>query len=651
MQSNYRKDIDGLRALAVLLVIFYHLGLPFDTAGFVGVDVFFVISGYLITSHIYQGLIDQQFSLKHFYLKRMRRILPALIVVLVFTSLAAYFLLLPKALLNYSHSLIAAICSVSNFYFWQYIHIGYFSTDASKLPLLHTWSLGVEEQFYLLWPLMLIFLVKRMRGTYLLFTFIALGVSSFALYILFKNHPQFVYYSPFTRAFELLAGATLAISSSSKINVNPQFNNVLSIIALSTIVYGGCYLTPSDYPSANVLLPVLGAVLFIFTGQRDAVANKIMSFKPLVFIGLISYSLYLWHWPIIAFWNYFGLPMTHMAQFGIVVSSMALATLTCKLIERPMRFKYKHGFGRTFSQLYALPVLMCFLFLMPVIRIPNFGFNQVTQHAKKVIYNDFYGFMSKTASCYLGTKRDPKDLGKQKDCSIGAVAASKTQVLLVGDSHAMSDAGMIHVLLKDAGLRGYVATKAMTSFLLPGKDSEKLYPKSVLARNPTITALINKYNYRYVVIGGAWQTYWQDLKLKQASLLKEGLQNDVAYLLKHNATPVFLLDFPPLFKVPVTCGATRVSIVNCANKLDVIAKYQNTTRQVLLSIKQQYPQVILIDPRKIICENGSCQSAIGGTPLYFNGRSISHLDFAGASLVGKLFLEKYANPFKANAEV
>ena len=191
--KNYRRDIDGLRALSVLLVVFYHIGVKFVHAGFIGVDVFFVISGFLITDHICRDIEKGCFSLKKFYMRRMRRILPALIVVLFFTTLAAYFFLLPSDLKHYFDSLIATLLSVSNFYFWKFIHLGYFSTDARVIPLLHTWSLGVEEQFYLVWPFLLIVLFKLFPNRkHILFTIILLTLCSFFTYYFFRHHSQFV---------------------------------------------------------------------------------------------------------------------------------------------------------------------------------------------------------------------------------------------------------------------------------------------------------------------------------------------------------------------------------------------------------------------------------------------------------------------------
>jgi peptidoglycan/LPS O-acetylase OafA/YrhL len=195
-KTKQRRDINGLRGLAVLLVIFYHLGISFVPAGFVGVDVFFVISGFLITSHLLRDFNQGHFSLKYFYLRRMRRILPALLVVLLVTTVAAFVLLFNEDLVSYGQTLVAALLSYSNLYFLNHIHFGYFATDATVIPLLHTWSLGVEEQFYIVWPLLLMALYRVKSQRFLLPLSVLLGVLSFALYYGQRGNLPFVYFMP-----------------------------------------------------------------------------------------------------------------------------------------------------------------------------------------------------------------------------------------------------------------------------------------------------------------------------------------------------------------------------------------------------------------------------------------------------------------------
>ena len=213
---KYRKDIDGLRALAVLSVVLFHLDLSWVKSGFLGVDIFFVISGYLITSIIIRDLNNKSFSIKNFYLRRVRRILPALIVVLTVTTFLAWLILLPEDLKHYSRSLICAIISISNLHFFHSLSFGYFSTDASIIPLLHTWSLGIEEQFYIFWPIFLILLYKfnfSSRKKIIVITIILITLSIVCFF--WKSEPKY-YYFPVTRGFELLIGCLLAIILSNK---------------------------------------------------------------------------------------------------------------------------------------------------------------------------------------------------------------------------------------------------------------------------------------------------------------------------------------------------------------------------------------------------------------------------------------------------
>ncbi len=644
--KDYRRDIDGLRALAVLLVIFYHLGVKFARAGFIGVDVFFVISGFLITAHICRDIERGCFSLKQFYMRRMRRILPALIVVLFFTTLAAYFFLFPSDLKNYSDSLIATVLSISNFYFWNFIHLGYFSTDARVIPLLHTWSLGVEEQFYLVWPFLLIVLFQIFTNKkHILFMIILLGLWSFFTYYFLRDNVQLVYYSPITRGFELFLGAILAFKYPKFDPVkNKRMLDLLSIIGLGLIIYAGCILKANDYPGLNALLPTLGAVVLIHTGKSDGIANKILSMPPLVFIGLISYSLYLWHWPIIAFVNYFGFPLNFIIRVCIIVSSILLSFLTWKFVEQPFRQKIKFNFKKTFVLTWVTPFLAAILFFVPIKSISNFGFNRISSRVQQEISNQNYGPINPNCHNIAGL---PSLLGAQDACAIGNVTLGKTQVLLTGDSHALSANGMISVFLKDANLKGYVATQAGSPFVLTNLENSHILNNFTLSRDSAIEKLIKQQHYKYVVLGGEWSMYVFKTKTITNSLegFKLVLMNTVKFIIKNKSIPVILFDVPPLDRVPVSCGLSRISFDKCYNSIDQIKKEQAQTQQVILEIKKKYPQVILIDPSRIICQNSKCYSSINGTPLYFTGQSNSHLNYAGSMLIGERYLKKYGNPF------
>ncbi|HEY0786515.1 MAG TPA: acyltransferase family protein [Acidobacteriaceae bacterium] len=365
----YRPDIDGLRAVAVLSVVGYHLRLGFFSGGFVGVDIFFVISGYLISAILLSELASGTFSLRTFYIRRIRRILPALTAVMLATSVLAYLFLLPAQLVDFAHTLLAVTFSVSNIYFAQ--HVSFFDPQSFEQPAIHTWSLGVEEQFYLLFPLLLWLLHTRLRR-HLAAAVGLIAAVSFAISVAGAfRFPVVAYMMFYTRACELLLGTLLALRLLPRLH-SALARNLLALagVLMMTIAIHS-YSLMMPFPGAAVLLPCMGAALLIWTGEPehadgphpelDAEQNdghrqparpapavhartliaRLLTLRPMVFLGLISYSLYLWHWPIIAFQNLgalagAGLPgrVLKLADFA---AALALATLSWRFIEQPLR--------------------------------------------------------------------------------------------------------------------------------------------------------------------------------------------------------------------------------------------------------------------------------------------------------------------------
>ncbi|MEJ0086740.1 MAG: acyltransferase family protein [Pseudomonadota bacterium] len=337
---RYRTDIDGLRAVAVLPVVAFHAQIPQVPGGFIGVDVFFVISGYLISSIILSEVESGRFSLASFYERRIRRIFPALIAMLLVSSALACIYLLPTELEAFAKSLAAAMFSASNFYFWS--GSGYFDVAAEQQPLLHTWSLAVEEQFYLLFPLLLMS-IRRVFPGRLRSTIIAIAVASFVLSeIDVRTAPARAFYFPHARAWELLLGTVLAMNVIPTINAR-WANNLISAGGLGLIAFAVLTFEPgTPFPGAYALIPCLGAAMIIHAGRdTETVTSRLLSWKPLVFIGLISYSLYLWHWPLIYFQNNFsilfaGLPGP-LGKALLVLASILIAAMSWWFIERPFR--------------------------------------------------------------------------------------------------------------------------------------------------------------------------------------------------------------------------------------------------------------------------------------------------------------------------
>ena len=333
---KHRSEIDGLRAVAVIPVILFHAGTSIFSGGFIGVDVFFVISGYLITRLILEELAAGRFSLRQFYIRRARRILPALLAVIFATTVGAFILMLPTQYADFSLSSLAVLLFISNVFFWQ--TSGYFAPDARELPLLHTWSLGIEEQYYMLFPLMLMLVWRLGKRSAFFCTFLA-AIVSFALCEYASHHyiNSNYFLIPF-RAWELLAGSLCAFFAHGreikKRNVPSALGLLLIILSIMT------YSESLRFPSAYALIPVLGTALVLLYATAGSWVERILSWRPLVAIGLISYSAYLWHQPLFALAR-IGLPSVADTYIMLILALVALilGALTWRFIEQPFRNK------------------------------------------------------------------------------------------------------------------------------------------------------------------------------------------------------------------------------------------------------------------------------------------------------------------------
>jgi peptidoglycan/LPS O-acetylase OafA/YrhL len=340
---RYRPDIDGLRALAVLPVLLYH---AFPTAvpgGFIGVDIFFVISGYLITGIIHQQMLSKTFSIADFYARRIRRIFPALIVVVLVTLLIGCYGLPPREMKSLGSNIAGSAVFIQNFVLLG--QVGYFDLAAEKKPLLHLWSLGIEEQYYIVWPLLLS-LIGALRFRSLAIT-VALAVASFTACVIVRDYaPDYAFYLPVTRAWELLIGSGVALwvngrsrGPQRQIPALQDYREVVGIAALLAIVVPFLRYNPAiPHPGFFTLAPVVAAAVLIAM-QGTFVHRYVLSASPAVLIGLISYPLYLWHYPLMAYARiHFVDGVSPGTMWVIMIASVILAWLTYQLIERPIRF-------------------------------------------------------------------------------------------------------------------------------------------------------------------------------------------------------------------------------------------------------------------------------------------------------------------------
>ena len=439
---HYRKEIDGLRAVAILPVIWIHSGLPYITGGFLGVDVFFVISGFLITSILTRELEAGNFSLATFYERRARRILPALMFVVIITSIFVPLISdHPKFISDFGNSVFSTIFFVSNVYFWQ--TSGYFGSTSELSPMLHTWSLAVEEQYYILFPLLIMFLFSFGKKTIVVAVLIFIAICSLLIseWGAINSSVGNFYLLP-SRAWELIAGALAAIFYYSAVlsKIRKGFSTFLSGTGITLILSAYLLFTPSTlHPSSLTILPVLGAVLVLLFSEQGNIVGKILSIKSLNFIGLISYSLYLWHQPILALMkNFYSLHLELSQTITAIVLTFSLSYLTWKYVETPFRDKKKYKQNRIFklSIVSILVVSFCSLLFIENLHVQKIFFpEQMTRyekmlqadksHSNQVMFNSNCKFWSK--------EFNSRFINRFEEC----VKKYERAIFILGGSHGM----------------------------------------------------------------------------------------------------------------------------------------------------------------------------------------------------------------------
>ena len=330
---SYRPEIDGLRAIAVLSVVIFHAGFDVLGGGYLGVDVFFVISGYLITKLIRNEYVNNgSFSYLNFYRRRAKRLMPALFFTLIVTFVACFYILAPREFQKFSQSLIYSVFSLSNIFFWR--ESGYFDTDSQFKPLLHTWSLSVEEQFYIFWPFLLVFLFKYLKDRHALYYIIILTMlSALSSIVMLKIDKSAAYYLTPFRVFELMIGGVLVWIE----KANYRYDKLksicfsLSIIVLLSLFF--IYDKNISFPGINAFF-VAVLVAFIIFSSNSSAGKFVLASKMMVYIGLISYSLYLAHWPIMALYKYYVMESLSVYESAfLIILSTAIAVFMYHFIE------------------------------------------------------------------------------------------------------------------------------------------------------------------------------------------------------------------------------------------------------------------------------------------------------------------------------
>ena len=435
LSKTYRPDIDGLRAIAVISVVLFHVRTGLFQGGYVGVDVFFVISGYLITGIIHEDLIGGRFSVARFYERRIRRIFPALFAVFIGSTALGAALLLPSEFVEFARSLLATTFFVSNVYFST--QTGYLATGVEMKPLLHMWSLSVEEQFYVIFPLLLAVAFRFWRSG-LRFCVATLAVASFAFSVFLVSHdPDSAFYSAPARAWELMLGSLVALGTFQPIRhrVTRECLGAIGIILVagSAIVFR----TSTTFPGVAALAPTVGAALLIFSAMHErTMASRLLGNRVLVWFGLISYSLYLWHWPIIVFSRFaLGHDLTKVEKVLVGGASVLVATLSWRFIERPWR---RPGSIVVWPRLafVSAAVVLAFVAVSSAVvtsaGAPMRFSERVDRLASYEMYDTSQSY--RQGKCFLLARSVPGETLDMKQCM--SADTHRPNFLLLGDSHA-----------------------------------------------------------------------------------------------------------------------------------------------------------------------------------------------------------------------
>ena len=635
-KNDYRPDIDGLRAIAVLAVVVFHAFPSSIHGGFVGVDIFFVISGFLISKHIWDELDAGKFSIRTFYARRVRRIFPALSIVLLTCMVMGWVILTPEEYKQLGRHVAAGALFVSNIIFWK--EAGYFDNAADTKPLLHLWSLGVEEQFYIVWPLFLAFFWRYSR--HLGWAFLGvLGVSLAYSVILVRHDAVADFYSPLTRFWELALGAGLAHSVSNK-PANSINRSLISWLGLCLIL-GAFIVVQKNYsfPGAWALLPTVGAACLIYAGEGAWLNRRVLSHRLLVWVGLISYPLYLWHWPLLSFTRIMesATPAVGL-RFGLVAASVVLAWLTYRLLERPIRSRPRSG---------NVIIILCLTVLMLGIA----GFTVKSLHGIKS--RQFSMLNGDSGTMVLGADRNKL----QRECGIAEPQKSIFQYCLRGGTEEPRYA-LLGDSKAEALFYGLVRESKqdmqwmMIGTIFPPEANAAADDQQQLKNRLALETIVHNPSVKVVV----WTMALRDIfpvntetgfiaenvvmppeKIAAFSLTIEQLE-------QAGKRVVFVID-NPTFPDPTSCisgGLTSSALLNqflrrkenpyCTLRYTDHLAGTRLYRQFIAELKSRHPRLAVYDPTPLLCDisHNVCAITHEGKFLYSYGDHIS--DYANSMI-------------------
>lgn len=653
---KYRPDIDGLRAIAVLAVVGFHAFPNWIRGGFIGVDVFFVISGYLISTIIFENLDSGTFSFSEFYARRINRIFPALLLVLTACFAFGWFALLADEFKQLGKHIAAGAGFMSNFMLWS--EAGYFDNSAETKPLLHLWSLGIEEQFYIVWPFVLWLAWKRKFN--LITLVILVSVVSFYLNLKgIKKDAVATFYSPQTRFWELLIGSILAFSALYKKNSFSYYkltidvwlsklvyrapveadgktlSNVISFVGSLFLIFGFWHITKEvSFPGKWAVIPVVGAVLIILAGPKAWINCKVLSNKIVVWFGLISFPLYLWHWPLLSFTRIVeGETPSRYMRIAAIILAIALAWLTYKFVERPIRLGV--------SSKVKVTVLVILMFVIGYV-----GYNAYVRDGLK---------FRQVVKFYDSVMMTAKSSPKRSECHLPQKIESLTKkpceyffpnssVAVLGNSHAVE---LAYSLAKE--LSSY--EMGIVHFTMSGCPHNFRYKNNTRPTDKesicfdwhanVVSQIVISKTIETVVISYRNEDYLKDQHYR-ASLV-----NMIEEFLKHKKS-VYLILQAPMPEGPIIDSLRNklqflknFNIDSSINNVSVIGTKRSTwieTYTYVNELLKQVPSSVrIIDPSEFFCDHTWCYAVKDGKSLFFDG---DHMSVEGARYVAKAIVER-----------
>jgi len=674
----YRPDIDGLRAVAIIPVVLYHAFPALLPGGFVGVDIFFVISGFLISSIIFKGLQRDSFSFIGFYSNRIKRIFPALILVLSACFVFGWFFLLPGEYAELGKHIAGGVAYVENLVLRR--EAGYFDTKSFLKPLMHLWSLGIEEQFYLTYPLLL-WIFWRLRRN-LLTVIVSVALVSFSLNIwLVHKDAVATFFLPQTRFWELLAGGALAylrifpqpIRSRSGANrlslvsylTRPDHDRasvvdeVVSALGLVLVGVAIFRIHESDaFPGWWAVLPVCGAFLSILAGPSAWLNRRILSSKPAVFIGQISYPLYLWHWPLLSFPRIMrGDELSLVVKVSAVLLSVVFSWATWRFIESPIRF------GR---KLWIKPVALTVASAM----IGFIGYTAYRQEGLARRFKSLPEDLGRTLAEPWSTPECRKTIGSDEMEYCRSTGTDIPEVLLIGDSHAAS---LYHGIAQAYRERAQSVMNLGAPGCVPFYDTEsyslgvrpeincKLLMNRMLAfatSSPRIRTIIlslrgpenmSGQGYGATEAGEprkeiSWDGAPKDLD--QSDMFAATLRNTLRRLSAAGKDVVIFIDWPELGFDPKSCLPRPVNLFSsprprCGVPRSQVDERNRAYRDVIGEMEKEFSRLRVFDPIPYLCDSSVCYAMTGGHLLY---RDDNHLSAAGAIYLGERFVAERSVP-------